>query len=198
MPDERTDPKILDNRVHNLIFSTKDKLQKLTAEINGLKKDAQTLNATIELGNKEKKELVKKEEECKLNLSNIRQENDNLMVVRNELDQKSAKAKEELQGLIKLHNQAIKTYNTKLARVNEKEKQDELKRKEERAIVKNQIAQVKRDKEELKLHIVELTKKIQNIKSILEEAERIEKERVKVYGNEVKELELLISDNNYI
>lgn len=192
---ERMDPKILDSRLRNLITSAKDKLQRLTSEVMGLKKESNDLQEALELSNQQKTDLVEKENSHKERLSEIKKENEALLAHKNDLDQKILKAKDELQSLIKLHNQNIKQFTVKLNQLNTKERQEALKREETKTNIDQQNSQVKRENEELKLAIIETTKKVDAMKEIIAQSKEIEQRRVENLSKDVKDLEELISAN---
>ena len=193
--NERMDPKILDSRVRGLIVGAKDKLQRLAGEVAGLRKEAATLQEALDLSNSQKADLARKEDDHKAKLADIKKENEELLAKRNELDQQIIKAKDELQGLIKLHNQNVKSYTTKLSQMNTKERQEVLKREETKTSISQQIAHIKKDNEELKLSIADLMKKTESMKETIAQSKEIEQKRLDNLGREMQDLEALISAN---
>ncbi len=193
---ERMDPKILDSRIRSLISGAKDKLQRLTSEVSGLHKEAGDLQESLELSNQQKADLIKKEEDHKAKLAEVKKENDDLLAKRNDLDQKILRAKDQLQELIKQHNQSVKAYTVKLNQMNTKERQEVLKREETKANIDQQTAQVKRDNEELRTAIAECMKKVEAMKEIITQSHEIEQRRLEGLSKEAAELEALISGNN--
>ena len=192
---ERMDPKILDNRIRMLLANAKDKLQRLGGEVAGLKKESSDLQEALELSNQQKQELSDKEEEQKAKLQETKTLNEELTAKKNDLEQKTAKAKDELQGLIKLHNQSIKSYTVKLNQINIKEKQDFLKREETKGTLEQQIAQTKKDNDDLRLSITEITRKADSIKELIAQSKEIEQKRLESLSKEAQDLEQLITNN---
>ena len=193
--NERMDPKILDSKVRGLIANAKEKLQRLSGEVIGLKKEVGDLQVSLSLSNKQKEDLANKEDENKEKLQGIKSINEELMAHKMDLEQKIAKAKDELQGLVKLHNQSIKTYSVKINQLSTKERQEVLKREETKASVDQQIAQTKRDNEELRLAIADVSKKVEAMKEIIAQSQEIEQKRLETLSKEAQDLEQLIADN---
>jgi chromosome segregation ATPase len=191
---ERVDPKILDSRLRSLIENAKDKLQRVTGDVAGLRKELSDLQAALNLSNEQKDELLRKEEELKKSLQEKKDENDGLLARKNELEQKVAKAKDELQGLVKTHNQTIKAYSMKVSQLGLKERQDLLKREETKAALKQQINQGRRDNEELRTNITDLTKKIEGLRAVLQHSQEIEQRRLEALSKDAQDLEHLLGN----
>ncbi len=194
--NERMDPKILDNRVRTLIVNAKEKLQRLNGEVAGLKKESGDLQESLDLSNQQKEELIRKEEEQKAKLKDVKSANEDLMARKMELEQRIAKAKDELQSLVRSHNQSIKSYSVKLNQLSLKERQEVLKREETKANIDQQIAQTRKDNEELKTSIADVTKKTEALKAIIVQSQEIEQKRLESLSKEAQDLEQFIAGGN--